>query len=643
MCNNKGVSPLWIASEEGHANIVKELLQHSAEIASYNYNIEVVNVLLSCVDVDIDLCDNNGRSSLYWASHQGHVIVIKKLLHHSSKVNKCDTKVNNLLHHSAEVHKYTGKDISSLWIASQQEHVNDIKDLLLHSADINRCNGNVFSPLCIAIERGHVNAVKELLQHSIEVNKCDERGVSPLWIASQARHVLVVVELLLHSADINKFNDKDVSPLWIASDRGHVNVVKELLQHSIEVNKCDERGVSPYVDSKSGRKFTRCSRTVTTFGRPSDRGHVNVVKELLQHSIEVNKCDDEGVSPLWIASQAGHVPVVKELLQHSAAADFNKYCKDSTPPLQIASYKNRIEVVKVLLKCNDVLIDLYDNDGCTLLFLTSQQGHDDVVRELLQHSAELNKCDNKDTLPLRKAHVTAHVIPVKELLKNSTYVTSQLHIACYNNWIKEIKVILQCYDVSINCCDKDGHFSLYWANQQGYVNVVKELFLHSAVVNNRNKKAASPLWIASQNGHDNVVTELIQNLAEVNKCSTNGTTPLQIACCNNRIDVMNVLLQCEDIDINLYGNDGRSALYWASKGHVNVVKELFIHSVEDNNCRGKFALPLWVASCGEHVKKLLQHSTEVNKCDDKGVSPLWISSYQGHVNVVTELLEHSAK
>lgn len=101
----------------------------------------------------------------------------------------------------------------------------------------------------------------------------------------------------------------------------------------------------------------------------SQAGHVPVVKEL-QHSVAVNSCDDSCVSPLLIASHQGHVNIVRELLHHKA--DFNKCCKDSTPPLQIASYKNKVEVVKVLLKFNDVHTDLFDNDGCTLLFLASQ-------------------------------------------------------------------------------------------------------------------------------------------------------------------------------------------------------------------------------------------------------------------------------
>ncbi|XP_076105811.1 uncharacterized protein LOC143074148 [Mytilus galloprovincialis] len=248
-----------------------------------------------------------------------------------------------------------------LW-ASQEGHVNVVKELLQHSADVNKCNNSDVSPLYIASEKGHVNVVKELLQHSADVNKCNNNGASPLYIASQNGHVDVVKELLQHSADVNKCNNNDVSPLYIASEKGHVNVVKELLQHSADVNKCINDGTSPLYIA-------------------SEKGHVNVVKVLLQHSADVNKCTNEDASPLFIASQNGHVDVVKELLQYSAdvnkcdkncySADVNKCSNDGTPPLQIACYYNMIEVVRVLLQCDDVDIDLCDDDGCSSLYIAA--------------------------------------------------------------------------------------------------------------------------------------------------------------------------------------------------------------------------------------------------------------------------------
>ncbi|CAG2253583.1 unnamed protein product [Mytilus edulis] len=187
---------------------------------------------------------------------------------------------------------------------------------------------------------------------------------------------------------------------------------------------------------------------------------VEVVRVLLQSdNVEIDHCNKRGSSSLYIASQNGHVNVVKELLQHSA--DVNKCINDGTPPLQIACYNNMIEVVRVLLQCDDVDIDLCDDDGCSSLYQASQEGHVDVVKELLQHSADVNKCDNDGASPLYIASQNGHVDVVKELLQHSADVnkcrndgTPPLQIACNNNMIEVVRVLLQCDNVEIDHCNK---------------------------------------------------------------------------------------------------------------------------------------------------------------------------------------------
>lgn len=97
--------------------------------------------------------------------------------------------------------------------------------------------------------------------------------------------------------------------------------------------------------------------------------------------------------PLWIASRQGHFNTVTELLRHFAQV--NKCCDDGISPLQIASYNNMIKVVKVLFLCQDIIIDLSDEEGRSSLYLACQQGHIGVVQELLQQTAEISICSNK--------------------------------------------------------------------------------------------------------------------------------------------------------------------------------------------------------------------------------------------------------
>ncbi|CAC5404465.1 unnamed protein product [Mytilus coruscus] len=374
--------------------------------------------------------------------------------------------------------------------------------------------------------------------------------------------------LISRNSDINYCRKDGYFPLLWASQNGHVNVVKELLQHLADVNKCRNNGITPLL--------TACYYSM-----------IEVVHVLLQcDDVDISLCDDDGCSSLYWASQNGHVNVVKELLQHSA--DVNKCSNDGNPPLQIACYNNRIEPN-----------------------IASQKGHVNIVIELLQHSADVNKCRNDGHPPLQTA--------------------------CNNNRIEVVRVLLQCDDVDINLCNDDGCSSLYKASQKGHVDVVKVLLQHSADVNKCKNNGVSPLYKANEKGHVDVVKELLQHSADVNKCSNDGTPPLHFACYNNRIEVVHVLLQCDDVDIDLCDDDGCSSLYIASEnGHVNVVIELLQHSADVNKCNNNDVSPLYIAGQNGHVdvvKELLQHSADVNKCDFKGKNPLNVAQEQGHIEI----------
>ncbi|VDI41698.1 uncharacterized protein MGAL_10B027113 [Mytilus galloprovincialis] len=410
--------------------------------------------------------------------------------------------------------------------------VHLVKWLISRNSDINYCREDGWFPLLWASQEGHVDVVTDLIQHSADVNKSDNNGASSLYIASQEGHVGVVKELIQHSADVNKCINDGTPPLQIACNNNSVEVVHVLLQcGDVNIDLCDQDGCSSlYIASQEG--------------------HVVVVKKLLQHSADVNKCDNNGVSPLYKAGQNGHVDVVKELIQHSA--DVNKS----------------------------------DNNGASSLYIASQEGHVDVVKELLQYSADVNKCINDGTPPL--------------------------HIACNNNRVEVIHELLQCGDVNIDLCDDNGCSSLYMASQEGHAWVVKELIQNSADVNKCNKNYASPLYIASQNGHVHVVKELLKHSADVNKCDNNDTSPLYIA---------------------------------SQEGHVDVVKELLQHSADVNKCNNNDASPLYIASQEGHVdvvKELLQHSADVNKCNDKGQNPLHVAHSNVHLEIESLLLQNGA-
>jgi ankyrin repeat protein len=69
-CNNNGASPLYIACQDGHLDIVEKLLDN--------------------VKTDVNKCTNSGASPLNIACQNGHLDIVEKLLDNiNTDVNKC--------------------------------------------------------------------------------------------------------------------------------------------------------------------------------------------------------------------------------------------------------------------------------------------------------------------------------------------------------------------------------------------------------------------------------------------------------------------------------------------------------------------------------------------------------------------------
>lgn len=118
------------------------------------------------------------------------------------------------------------------------------------------------------------------------------------------------------------------------------------------------------------------------------KGHDRIVRILLQHAIDCNETDSDGLTPLIHATVGGYGDVVSSLLSHGASVAAVDGQHRSA--LHWAVLHRREGVLKILLDwcaARQTAIDIYDEAGMTPLHTAVDMGYDAGVQLLLQLGA----------------------------------------------------------------------------------------------------------------------------------------------------------------------------------------------------------------------------------------------------------------
>ncbi|CAC5417482.1 unnamed protein product [Mytilus coruscus] len=152
-CRIGGASPLFMACQEGHAEVVHILINNKAEV---------------------NKCNNKEISPLFIACQKEHTEVVQMLTKNKRDINKCNDK-----------------NVSHLDIVYYYGHTVVVQMLVNNKADINKCRKTGESPILIACYKVYTEIVELLLKHKADCN-IKWRGITPLNIARQENHTNIV-------------------------------------------------------------------------------------------------------------------------------------------------------------------------------------------------------------------------------------------------------------------------------------------------------------------------------------------------------------------------------------------------------------------------------------------------------------------
>ena len=347
----RGISPFGVA-------MGGEML--GLHFATY-FGIEKAVSLLLADGYAADVKDAGGRSSLSWASCKGHMEVVKLLLSRKDvDVNSRDDKYNTPLH-----------------IAAAQGYNGIVKQLLAHKdIEVNPNSTLYGTPLLVAAKNGHLAVIKLLASRKdIGINMKNKYRETALHLAARQGHNHVV-QYLFQRDDVEVDSNSGYGVPWHAAVLSPCEeVAKTFLARidakaDIRIDSKDYKGRTAF-SSAAGNWFSNGAILELLLARIDSKG-----------DIDVDSKDDEGRTPLSHAAGTGIANMVGHLLDPvHGKRNIDPNSKDirGRTPLAWAALRGKDTVIKLFLKWHntqgDIDVNSGDTDGNTPLSYAARAGY----------------------------------------------------------------------------------------------------------------------------------------------------------------------------------------------------------------------------------------------------------------------------
>ncbi|XP_055599772.1 serine/threonine-protein phosphatase 6 regulatory ankyrin repeat subunit B isoform X4 [Uranotaenia lowii] len=266
-------TPLQLAAEGGHADVVKVLVRAGA----------------SCTDEN-----KSGFTAVHMAAKNGHGQVLEVM-----------RSTNSLRVSSKKL------GLTPLHVAAYYGQADTVRELLINVPATVKSdspsgtslvpelgNESGLTPLHLAAYSGNENVVRLLLNSAgVQVDAATtENGYNSLHLACFGGHVPIVGLLLSRSAELLHSVDRHgKTGLHIAAMHGHYQMVEVLLGQGSEINAADKNGWTPL----------HCT---------AKAGFLDVVKLLVEAGGSPKSETNYGCAPIWFAASEGHNDVLKYLM-----------------------------------------------------------------------------------------------------------------------------------------------------------------------------------------------------------------------------------------------------------------------------------------------------------------------------------------
>lgn len=333
----------------------------------------------------------------------------------------------------AEQKKYEGKQLGMDQPRATKKYVYDtslIRAIKLNDADrvrtlmyihvnVDEKNYAGITPLTVAAEKGNMEIIQLLVEDGKAlVNEPSSYGVTPLIAASAAGNSQVIDYLVSKGADpimqddlgktaltyavtfdipksINALIKKDARPMFLpdnagntpliyAAQKGYLTNVRLLLANGAKAD---------YRNPTSG---------ISAVDVAAAEGHVNILRALAKNDKNAIEFPDiAGRTPIFYAVEQNQPEALRALI--SLGANINAQDNNGVTPLMHAAAKNREECLAILLRQNNINVNLADSQGRTALTYSAYAEDAQAAKKLIAAGANIDQRDIAYNTPVMNA------------------------------------------------------------------------------------------------------------------------------------------------------------------------------------------------------------------------------------------------
>ncbi|KAL7835585.1 hypothetical protein SRHO_G00279320 [Serrasalmus rhombeus] len=402
-CSHNNCQALHILFKYGaklcHQNKLGHYAIHTVAFAGAKDAMEVILLkgeeLGVSTSVHVNYLDKSKSSPLHLAVRGGNIEVIKLCIAKGAKVDQQQCDKSTALH-----------------FACTQGAIEAVKFMLLPYKQmeeiINIRDGANQTPLHRATLFDHVELAEYLVSKGADIDCIDYKGLSPLLLATSCSAWKTVSFLLSKDADF-RLKDKagrNFLHLVVFQPKGLKNLPEHVLQSKAVTELLSDEdfdgctplhyacklGIHDSVKNMLGLKIClgrKSKEKKSALHFAAEYGRLNTCIRLLEtisDSRLLNEGDENGLTPLHLASRGGHAKVVELLLRKGALfqSDYKGWSC-----LHYAAAEGYTQTMVILLAANVKLLDNTDEDENTALHIAARQGHVAAVKLLLNRGAQL--------------------------------------------------------------------------------------------------------------------------------------------------------------------------------------------------------------------------------------------------------------